>query len=142
VRPDAAGRKAAEQLGVDLRIYQVIYELLDQVRAAMAGMLAPMVKEVFAGRAEVRRIVNVPRVGTVAGCYVTEGSLRRNAVARLLRDAVQVHQGRFGSLKRFKDDVREVQQGFECGIGLEGYNDVKVGDVIEAFHLEETPAEL
>jgi translation initiation factor IF-2 len=142
VRPDSAGRKAAEQLGVDVRIYQIIYELLDEVRAAMAGLLAPTVKEVFLGRAEVRKTFNVPRIGTVAGCQVADGLLRRSASARLVRDGVQVWQGRFASLKRFKDDVREVQQGFECGIGLDGFNDVKVGDVIEAFALEETPAEL
>jgi translation initiation factor IF-2 len=142
VRPDAAGRKAAEQLGVDVRIYQVIYELLDEVRAAMAGLLAPNVKEVFLGRAEVRKTFNVPRIGTVAGCQVVDGMVRRSATARLVRDGVQVWQGRFASLKRFKDDVREVQQGFECGLGLEGFNDVKVGDVVEAFVLEETPAEL
>ena len=142
VRPDSAGRKAAEQLGVDVRVYQIIYEVIDEVRAAMAGLLAPTVKEVFLGRAEVRKIFTVPRVGTVAGSYVTEGLLRRGAHVRLLRDGVQVFEGRFASLKRFKDDVREVQQAFECGIGLEGFNDVKVGDVIEAFQLEEKPAEL
>ena len=96
----------------------------------------------FLGRAEVRKTFNVPRIGTVAGCYVTEGLMRRSATARLVRDGVQVFQGKFASLKRFKDDVREVQQCFECGIGLEGFNDVKVGDVIEAFALEEKPAEL
>jgi translation initiation factor IF-2 len=90
----------------------------------------------------VRKTFNVPRIGTVAGSYVTEGMLRRSATARLLRDGVQVFSGKFASLKRFKDDVREVQQSFECGIGLEGFNDVKVGDVIEAFQLEEKPAEL
>jgi translation initiation factor IF-2 len=100
------------------------------------------VKEVFLGRAEVRKTFNVPRIGTVAGSYVVDGTLRRSATARLVRDGVQVWQGRFASLKRFKDDVREVQQGFECGIGLDGFNDVKVGDVVEAFVLEETPAEL
>jgi len=142
VRPDAAGRKTAEQLGVDVRVYQVIYEVIDEVRAAMAGLLAPTVKEVFLGRAEVRKTFTVPRIGTVAGCQVSEGLLRRSAHARLLRDGVQVFEGRFASLKRFKDDVREVQSGFECGVGLEGFNDVKVGDVIEAFQLEEKPAEL
>jgi translation initiation factor IF-2 len=142
VRPDAAGRKTAEQLGVDVRVYQIIYEVVDEVRAAMAGLLAPTVREVFLGRAEVRKTFTVPRIGTVAGSYVTEGLLRRSATARLLRDGVQVFQGKFASLKRFKDDVREVQQSFECGIGLEGFNDVKVGDVIEAFALEEKPAEL
>jgi translation initiation factor IF-2 len=142
VRPDAVGRKASEQLGVDVRVYQIIYEVVDEVRAAMAGLLAPTVREVFLGRAEVRKTFTVPRIGTVAGSYVTEGLIRRNATGRLLRDGVQVFQGKFASLKRFKDDVREVQQSFECGIGLEGFNDVKVGDVIEAFALEEKPAEL
>jgi translation initiation factor IF-2 len=142
VRPDGAARRAAENAGVDLRVYQVIYELLDELRAAMAGLLPPSVKEKLLGRAEVRRTFNVPRVGTVAGCYVLEGLIRRNAGARLVRDGIQVHQGRFASLKRFKDDVREVQTGFECGIGIDGYNDVKIGDVIEAFEHEEIPAEL
>jgi translation initiation factor IF-2 len=125
-----------------VRVYQIIYEVVDEVRAAMAGLLAPTVREVFLGRAEVRKTFTVPRIGTVAGSYVTEGVIRRNATGRLLRDGVQVFQGKFASLKRFKDDVREVQQSFECGIGLEGFNDVKVGDVIEAFALEEKPAEL
>jgi translation initiation factor IF-2 len=142
VRPDGAARRAAENAGVDIRVYQVIYELLDELRAAMAGLLPPSVKEKLVGRAEVRRTFNVPRVGTVAGCYVLEGAIRRNAGARLVRDGVQVHQGRFASLKRFKDDVREVQSGFECGIGIDGYNDIKIGDVIEAFEHEEIPAEL
>jgi translation initiation factor IF-2 len=100
------------------------------------------VSESFLGRAEVRQTFNVPRIGTIAGCYVVEGMIRRNALARLLRDGVQVHEGRIGSLKRFKDDAREVQTGFECGIGLEGYNDVKIGDTIEVFVVEEKPATL
>jgi translation initiation factor IF-2 len=120
----------------------VIYEALDEVRTAMAGLLPPTVKEVVIGQAEVRQIFSIPRVGTIAGCYVTEGLMRRNAGCRVVRDGVQVFEGRFASLKRFKDDVREVQSGFECGIGIEGFNDVKPGDVIEAFEHEEQPAEL
>jgi translation initiation factor IF-2 len=142
VRPDAKARRVAEEHGVDVRVYQIIYEVIDEVRKAMAGLLPPTVKEVVLGQAEVRQTFNIPRVGTVAGCLVTEGFIRRNANSRLIRDGVQIHQGRFASLKRFKEDVREVQQGFECGIGIEGFNDVKVGDVIEAFEHEERPAEL
>jgi translation initiation factor IF-2 len=142
VRPDSAGRRSAETFGVDVRVYQVIYELLDEVRAAMAGLLPPTLKEKFLGRAEVRQTFTIPKVGTIAGCYITEGLMRRSAGCRLVRDGVQVFEGKFASLKRFKDDVREVQTGFECGIGIEGYNDVKIGDVIEAFEFEEQPAEL
>jgi translation initiation factor IF-2 len=142
VRPDSAARRAAEGQGVDVRSYQIIYELTDEVRRAMAGLLAPKREEKVLGRVEVRKTFHVPRVGTVAGCYVVEGMVRRNARARLLRDGVQVWEGGLASLKRFKDDVREVQSGFECGIGLDGYNDVKVGDVIEPYEIEETPATL
>jgi len=142
VRPEPAARRAAEGQGVDIRTYRVIYEATEDVQKAMAGLLPPTISEIFLGRAEVRQTFNVPRVGTIAGCYIVEGSIRRNAVIRLLRDGVQVHEGRIGSLKRFKDDAREVQTGFECGIGIDGYNDVKIGDTIEAFVLEEKPATL
>jgi len=138
VRPDSAARRAAEGQGVDLRSYQIIYELTDEVRKAMAGLLPPKIEEKVLGRVEVRKTFNVPRVGTIAGSYVNEGLVRRNARARLLRDGVQIWEGGFASLKRFKDDVREVQAGFECGIGLDGFNDVKVGDVIEPFEIVET----
>jgi translation initiation factor IF-2 len=142
VRPDPSGRKAAESMGVDVRTYQIIYEVIDEVRAAMAGLLGPTLKEVFLGRAEVRETFTIPRVGTIAGSYVQEGTLRRNAACRLTRDGVQIYEGKFASLKRFKDDVREVQQGFECGLGLENFNDVKIGDYVEAFEFEELPADL
>jgi translation initiation factor IF-2 len=142
VRPDPAGRKAAENEGVDLRMYRVIYELTDEVKAAMAGLLPPRLEESMLGRAEVRETFTVPRVGTIAGCYIVEGKVQRNARCRLVRDGVVVHEGTIGSLRRFKDDVREVQTGFECGIGIDGYNDVKVGDVIEAFQIQERPATL
>jgi translation initiation factor IF-2 len=142
VRPDPAARAAAESKGVDIRLYRVIYEALDEIRSAMAGLLPPIVKEVVVGQAEVRKTFTIPRVGTIAGCYVLDGAMRRNLGCRLIRDGVQVYQGRFGSLKRFKEDVREVQSGFECGIGIDGFNDVKIGDVIEAFEHEEQPAEL
>jgi translation initiation factor IF-2 len=142
VRPDPAARRAADGHGVDVRIYQIIYELTDEVRKAMAGLLPPKISEQFQGRAEVRKTFAVPRIGTIAGCYVAEGSIRRGGQCRLLRDGVQVYEGKIGSLKRFKDDTREVQTGFECGIGIEGYNDLKVGDMIETFSIEEKPATL
>jgi translation initiation factor IF-2 len=142
VRPDPAARKAADASGVDLRMYRVIYELTDEVKQAMAGLLPPRREEKSLGRAEVRETFNVPRVGTIAGCYVLDGKMQRNAKCRLVRDGVVVHEGTVGSLRRFKDDVREVQSGFECGIGVDGYNDVKVGDVIEAYTIEERAATL
>jgi translation initiation factor IF-2 len=142
VRPDPTARVAAESQGVEVRLYRVIYEVVDDVRAAMVGLLPPTVKEQIVGQAEVRQTFTIPRIGTIAGCYVTDGAMRRNLSCRLIRDGVQVYEGKFGSLKRFKDDVREVQSGFECGIGIEGFNDVKIGDVIEAFEQQEQPAEL
>jgi translation initiation factor IF-2 len=142
VRPDPAGRRAAEAGGVDLRTYRVIYELTDEVKKAMAGLLPPRLEEQFLGRAEVRETFNVPRVGTIAGCYVAEGKIQRGGQCRLVRDGVVIHEGRLGSLRRFKDDVREVQTGYECGIGIDGYNDVKIGDSIEVFTIEERAATL
>jgi translation initiation factor IF-2 len=142
VRPDAKARRLAESNGVDVRVYQIIYEALDEVKAAMAGLLPPTLKEVVLGQAEVRKTFTIPKAGTVAGCYVTDGLLRRAARCRVVRDGVQVFDGKFGSLKRFKDDVREVQTGFECGIGVDSFNDVKVGDVLEAYEIQEQPAQL
>jgi translation initiation factor IF-2 len=142
VRPDPSARRIAEKQGVDVRLYQVIYEATDELRAAMAGLLPPTREEKELGRAEVRQTFTIPKAGTIAGCYVTEGTIRRNGLARLVRDGVQIYSGKVGSLRRFKDDVREVQGSFECGIGIEGYNDLKVGDVIEVFEIEEKPATL
>lgn len=142
VRPDANARKAAEGNGVEIRVYRVIYEVLDDIKAAMAGLLEPEKREVFLGRAEVRATFRVPKVGTVAGCYVTEGKIMNRALVRLIRDGVVIYEGRIASLKRFKDDVREVSQGFECGVGLEKFNDIKEGDIIEAYIIEEVRREL
>jgi translation initiation factor IF-2 len=142
VRPDPAARRAAEGQGVGIRTYRIIYEVVDGVRNAMAGLLPPTVTEKFEGRAEVRDTFNVPKLGTIAGCYVSEGQVKRGGPCRLLRDGVQIYEGRIGSLKRFKDDAREVNTGFECGIGIDGYGDVKIGDVIETYSLEEKPAKL
>ena len=137
VRPDAKARKAAEQVGVEVRTYRVIYELLDDVEDILVGRLTPEEVETVLGSAEVRATFRAPRFGTVAGCYVTEGEMVRGARVRLVRDGVVVHDGTIGSLRRFKDDVREVAQGFECGIGLEGFQDIKEGDIIQAFEVQE-----
>ncbi|MBE3577428.1 MAG: translation initiation factor IF-2 [Limnochordales bacterium] len=140
VRPDQTGAKAAERTGVDIRLYQVIYDLLEDVKKALQGLLAPKVTEVILGRAEVRQIFHVPKVGTVAGCFVTTGKVVRGAQVRVLRDSRVVYDGRIESLKRFKDDVREVAEGYECGIGIEKFNDIKEGDVLEAYTLQQIPA--
>ncbi|MGB9858390.1 MAG: translation initiation factor IF-2, partial [Moorellaceae bacterium] len=142
VRPEANARKAAESAGVEIRLYRVIYEVLDDIKAAMAGLLEPERREVTLGRAEVRATFKVPKVGTVAGCYVTEGKMVNRSLVRLIRDGVVVYEGRIASLKRFKDDVREVAQGYECGIGLERFNDLKEGDILEAYTIEEIKREL
>jgi len=137
VRPDPIAKRVAEREEVDLRMYRIIYDIVDDVKKAMEGMLEPEYREVVLGRAEVRATFRVPKVGTVAGSYVTEGKITRNSEARVLRDNVVIFEGKIDSLKRFKDDVREVVSGFECGIGLERFNDIKEGDVIEAFTNEE-----
>ena len=142
VRPAGKASALAEQEGVDIKLYDIIYEALDDVRKAMAGLLAPVKREKLLGKAEVRAIFNIPKLGTIAGCGVSEGMIRRSAQVRLVRDSVQIYQGRLASLRRFKDDVREVQQGYECGMSIEGYNDLKEGDVIEAFEIEEIAATL
>ena len=138
VRPDAGARQLAEREGVDVRTYQVIYQLLDDISQALKGLLAPEEQEFVLGSAQVRATFRIPRA-VVAGCYVTEGKVVRGARARLLRDGAVVYTGRIDTLKRFKDDAREVAAGFECGMTLEGFNDVKEGDVIEAFEVRELP---
>jgi translation initiation factor IF-2 len=142
VRPEAKATAAAEREGVDVRLYTVIYDALNDVRDAMEGLLEPTFREKTMGRAEVRETFVIPGVGNIAGCYVNEGKIVRNAAARLVRDHVVVHEGKIGSLRRFKDDAREVQSGYECGIGLEGYQDVKVGDVIEVYEMEKVARRL
>lgn len=136
VRPTSEARATAAREGVDIRLYSIIYEAVEDVSNALEGMLTPEEKEVLLGVAEVRQLFKVPRVGTVAGCYVTEGTIDRRGRVRVVRDAVQVYEGELGSLKRFKDDVREVREGFECGLNVSGYNDLKVGDQIECFRIE------
>jgi translation initiation factor IF-2 len=137
VRPNANARELAEREGVDIRLYRVIYDAIDDVKAALSGMLKPEERESILGEAEVRQTFRVPKLGVIAGCYLTRGTIRRNSEVRLIRDGVVVYEGRVGSLRRFKDDVAEVREGFECGIGLENFQDVKEGDVIEAFEVEE-----
>ena len=140
IRPDATISRKAQQEGVDVRLYDVIYNVIDEVKAAMTGMLKPQTREVVIGEAEVRRIFKVSKVGTIAGCYVRNGRVTRDARVRVMRDSVQIYEGRLASLKRFKDDAREVAEGFECGIGIENFNDVKEGDVFEFYTTEEVAA--
>ncbi len=137
IRPDATARDAAEKEGVDIRLYRIIYQAIEDVEKAMKGMLEPEYKENLLGHAQVRSTFKITGAGTIAGCYVTDGKVQRNASVRLLRDNVVVFEGKLSSLRRFKDDVREVAGGYECGIGLENYNDVKEGDVVECFVMEQ-----
>lgn len=137
VRPDNNARTAAEREGVDIKLYRIIYEAVADVRSALEGMLRPESREVVTGEAEVREVFKVARVGTIAGCLVRSGNITRGSRVRVVRDGVELYAGTLGSLRRFKDDAKEVKEGYECGIGVENFNDVKVGDVIEAYRTEE-----
>jgi translation initiation factor IF-2 len=137
VRPDNNARAAAEREGVDIKLYRIIYEAVSDVRAALEGLLRPEEKEVILGEAEVRETFKVPRIGMIAGCHVRSGIINRQARLRVVRDGVEIFDGTVGSLRRFKEDVKEVREGFECGIGIENFNDIKVGDVIECYRTEE-----
>jgi len=142
VRPDANARAAAEREKVDIHTYRIIYEAVEDVRSALEGMLAPEHKEIVLGEAEVRQTFKISGVGTIAGCFVRSGLIRRGARIRVVRDGVVVYDGEMASLKRFKDDVREVKEGLECGIGVQDFNDVKVRDVLEAYRIEEVARSL
>ncbi len=142
VRPESKGQALAEKENVDLRLYTIIYNLVDEIKAAMEGMLAPVVKEEALGRAQIRDVFRITKVGIVAGCFVTDGKAVRGAKARLVRDNVVIYEGKLSSLKRFKEDVKEVAAGYECGLTIEGYNDIKVGDVVELYTLKEEAAKL
>jgi translation initiation factor IF-2 len=142
VRPDANAKKVAEIENVEIRLYRVIYEALDDIKAALEGLLEPIYKEVSVGRAEVRNTFHIPKVGAVAGCYIVEGKAARKSRVRVVRDGVVIYEGNIESLKRFKDDAKEVAQGHECGIGLENFHDVKDGDVLEIYEIEEIKREL
>jgi translation initiation factor IF-2 len=142
VRPAGKSTKLAEQEGVEIRLYDIIYDALDEVKSAMAGLLAPIKREVAMGKLQVRDTFSIPKIGTVAGCMVTEGKINRKAHLKIIRDAIQVYEGKIGSLRRFKDDVSEVQHGFECGVMVAGWNEVKTGDIIEAYEVVEEAAQL
>lgn len=142
VRPDRKAREAAEAEGVEIRSYDIIYKLLEDIEKAMLGLLEPEFEEVVTGDAEVREIFRVPRLGAIAGCYVTNGVITRNSKVRFLRDGVVIWKGEVASLRRFKEDVREVAAGFECGIGLSDFQDLKPGDIIETFEEREIPRSL
>jgi translation initiation factor IF-2 len=137
VRADASARRVIDAESLDLRYYSVIYNLIDEVKAAMSGMLAPEYKQQIIGLAEVRDVFKSPKFGAVAGCMVTEGNIKRHNPIRVLRDNVVIYEGELESLRRFKDDVNEVRNGMECGIGVKNYNDVRVGDMIEVFEVIE-----
>jgi translation initiation factor IF-2 len=140
VRPEARATEAARQENVDIRLHSIIYKVEEEIRNAMIGMLDATLKEKILGRAEIRDIIRVPKVGSVAGCYVVDGSIKRTARARLIRDNVVIFESSIGSLRRFKEDVSEVNQGYECGITIERFNDYKVGDLIEAYVEEKIAA--
>jgi len=142
VRPAGKSAKLAEQEEVEIRLYDIIYDALDEVKSAMAGLLAPIKREVAMGQLQVRDTFSIPKMGTVAGCMVISGKINRKAHLRIIRDAVQVYEGKIGSLRRFKDDVSEVQHGFECGVMVAGWNEVKTGDIIEAYEVIEEAAQL
>ena len=137
VRADVAARKLAAHSGVDIRYYNIIYDAVDDVKAALSGMLAPEKKETQTGLIEVREVYKISKVGTVAGCYVLDGVVKRGSRVRVLRDNVVIHDGELDSLKRFKDDVREVKGGFECGLSIRNFNDVQKGDQLEAYEIVE-----
>ncbi len=142
VRPDARVVEVAQQEGIEIKLYDIIYNIIADVRAAMEGLLEPEFKEIVQGRAEVRNLFKVPKIGTIAGCYVTDGKIPRSASLKLVRDSVMIFDGKILSLKRFKDDAREVLTGFECGIGIDGFNDIHVGDIIEAYTMEKLERKL
>ena len=143
IRPEPKASALSEREGVDIRLYTIIYDAVADIKAAMEGLLEPTLKERVLGRAEVRQVFTIPKVGVVAGCYVLEGAVSRaSAGVRVVRDHVMVYEGKLASLRRFKDDVREVQQGYECGIGVENFNDLKNGDILEVYAFEKVAAKL
>ena len=139
VRPDSKAKTLAERSKVDIRLYRIIYEAIDDVKNAMKGLIAPKTQEIYMGKAEVRQTFKITGVGMVAGCYVTEGKIIRNGKLRIYRNDVMICEGNVNQLKRFKDDVKEVSQGFECGISIENFNDIQIGDFIESYLIEVKP---
>jgi translation initiation factor IF-2 len=143
VRPELKANQVAEKEGVDIRLYNVIYEAIEEVKKALEGLLEPTLKEKTLGRAEVRQLFPISRIGTVAGCYVLDGFMSRSSDGtRIIRDNIVVYDGKISSLKRFKEDVKEVQTGYECGIMIENFNDLKVGDILENYIIEKIAAKL
>jgi translation initiation factor IF-2 len=142
VRPNVNARKLAESQNVDIRLYAVIYNAISEVKSALEGLLSPVLSEEVVATVEIRDTFKVPKLGTIAGCYVQDGKITRNSKVRLIRDGIVIHEGEIGSLKRFKDDVRDVDAGYECGLNLANFNDIKVGDIIEAFKIIETKKKL
>ena len=137
VRPDAVARESAARSNVDMRMYRVIYDAINEVESAMKGMLAPKFREALIGHAEVRQTYKVSGVGTIAGCYVQDGKIQRSCQVRIVRDGIVIHEGQLASLQRFKDAVKEVSSGYECGMSIEKFNDIKEGDIIECFVMEQ-----
>lgn len=142
VRPSTSARKLAEKEEIEIRLYSVIYDAIEEVRKGIEGMLAPVEKEEITATVEVRETFKISKVGTIAGCMVKEGKITRNARVRIIRDGIVIYTGSLGSLKRFKDDVKEVQSGYDCGLNIDGYNDIKVGDIIEAYTIMEVKRKL
>ena len=142
VKPDTKAKLAAEQEKVDIRFYDIIYDAISDIKNALEGLLAPTLIEKFCGKAEVRQIFNISRLGTIAGSIVIEGKIARGANVHIMRNGTLVHQGKISSLKRFKDDVREVESGYECGIGVEGFGEIEIGDIIECYTTEEIATKL
>jgi translation initiation factor IF-2 len=142
VRPTATARKLAENEQIDIRLYSVIYKAIEEIKAAMEGMLSPDIEEKIVGTAEIRETFDITKVGTIAGCYVTDGTIKRSSKIRVIRDGIVVHTGVLGSLKRFKDDVREVKNNYECGLNIDKFNDIKIGDIVEAFEEVEVARKL
>ena len=141
VRPDAQIRKKAEESGVEIRLHNIIYKATEEMELAMKGMLEPVYEEVIIGQAEIREIYKVSKIGTIGGCMVTDGKLTSGCSVRLIREGIVIYNGKLGSLRRFKDDVREVVSGYECGITIENFNDIKIGDTIEAYAEQAVPVE-
>ena len=139
VRPDAAAQASAQRANVDIRMYRVIYDAIDEIEAAMKGMLAPKFREAVIGHAEVRQTYKVSAIGTIAGCYVKDGKVTRDSKVRVLRDNIVIYEGEIGSLQRFKDSVKEVAQNYECGMSIDKFNDIKEGDIFECYVMEEIP---
>jgi len=142
VRPSTNARKIADNEEIEIRLYSIIYDAINEIRDAMEGLLAPKVEETVVGTIEVREVFKISKVGTIAGCYVTDGNFKRNNKVRLIREGIVVHEGEIQQLKRFKDDVNEVKYGFECGMSLKGFNDIEVGDTLESYEVKEVKRKL